>query len=64
MDAMACVETTKDEDGNDTWNPTEDAAVTIRKGDHHHLSPAPRPGTNPPATAASGDGRLPYPYYM
>ena len=29
VDAMACVETTKDEDGNDTWRPTEDAAITI-----------------------------------
>ena len=31
VDAMACVETTKDEDGNDTWKPTEDAAITIEK---------------------------------
>lgn len=38
VDAMACVETTKDEDGNDTWKPTEDAAITIEKVTHHHLS--------------------------
>ena len=31
VDAMACVETTKDENGNDTWRPTEDAAITIEK---------------------------------
>ena len=29
MDAMACVETTKDDDGNDTYRPVEDAAITI-----------------------------------
>ena len=31
VDAMACVETAKDENGNDTWRPTEDAAITIEK---------------------------------
>lgn len=29
VDAMACVETTKDDDGNDTYRPVEDAAITI-----------------------------------
>ena len=31
VDAMACVETTKDENGDDTWRPTEDATITIEK---------------------------------
>lgn len=29
VDAMACVETQKDDDGNDTWRPTEKDAITI-----------------------------------
>ena len=29
VDAMACVDTVKDEDGNDTFRPTEEAAITI-----------------------------------
>ena len=29
VDAMACVDTVKDDDGNDTYRPTEDAAITI-----------------------------------
>ena len=29
VDAMACVDTVKDEDGNDTYRPTEEAAITI-----------------------------------
>ena len=29
VDAMACVDTVKDEDGNDTYPPTEEAAITI-----------------------------------
>ena len=29
VDAMACVDTVKDEDGNDTYHPTEEAAITI-----------------------------------
>ena len=29
VDAMACVETAKDDDGNDTYRPVEDAAITI-----------------------------------
>ena len=29
VDAMACVDTVKDEDGSDTYLPTEDAAITI-----------------------------------
>ncbi len=29
VDAMACVDTEKDEEGNDTWRPTEEAAITI-----------------------------------
>ncbi len=29
VDAMACVDTQQDEDGNDTWRPTEEAAITI-----------------------------------
>ena len=29
VDAMACVDTVKDEDGNDTYHPTEEAASTI-----------------------------------
>ena len=63
VDAMACVETTKDEDGNDTWKPTEDAAITIEKVTITLIRPRGR-GTKPSATAASGDGRLPTPYYM
>ena len=31
VDAMACVETAKDENGNDTWRPTEDTTITIEK---------------------------------
>ena len=29
VDAMACVDTVKDEDGNDTFRPTEETAITI-----------------------------------
>ena len=29
VDAMACVDTVKDDDGNDTYRPTEEAAITI-----------------------------------
>ena len=29
LDAMACVDTVKDDDGNDTYRPTEEAAITI-----------------------------------
>ena len=29
VDAMACVDTVKDEDGNDTFRPTEEAAIAI-----------------------------------
>ena len=29
VDAMACVDTVKDDDGNDTFRPTEEAAITI-----------------------------------
>lgn len=29
VDAMACVDTQQDEDGNDTWRPTEETAITI-----------------------------------
>ena len=29
VDAMACVDTVKDDDGNDTCRPTEEAAITI-----------------------------------
>ena len=29
VDAMACVDTVKDDDGNDTYHPTEEAAITI-----------------------------------
>ena len=29
VDAMACVDTVKDDDGNDTFCPTEEAAITI-----------------------------------
>ena len=29
VDAMACVETTRDDDGNDTYRPVENAAITI-----------------------------------
>lgn len=29
VDAMACVDTVKDEDGNDTFHPTEETAITI-----------------------------------
>lgn len=29
VDQMACVETVKDDDGNDTFRPVEDAAITI-----------------------------------
>lgn len=29
VDAMACVETQKDEEDNDTWRPTEEDAITI-----------------------------------
>lgn len=31
VDAMACVETQEDEEGADTWRPTEEAAITIEK---------------------------------
>ena len=29
VDAMACVDTVKDDDGNDTYRPPEEAAITI-----------------------------------
>ena len=29
VDAMACVDTVKDDDGNDTYRPTDEAAITI-----------------------------------
>ena len=29
VDTMACVDTVKDDDGNDTYRPTEEAAITI-----------------------------------
>ena len=29
VDSMACVDTVKDDDGNDTYRPTEEAAITI-----------------------------------
>ena len=29
VDAIACVDTVKDDDGNDTYRPTEEAAITI-----------------------------------
>ncbi len=31
VDAMACVDTEQDEEGNDTWRPTEEAAITIEQ---------------------------------
>lgn len=31
VDAMACVETEKDEEGNDTWRPVEDSTITIER---------------------------------
>ena len=29
VDAMACVDTQQDEEGNDTWRPTEENTITI-----------------------------------
>lgn len=31
VDAMACVDTQQDEEGNDTWHPTEEDTITIEK---------------------------------
>lgn len=31
VDAMACVDTQQDEEGNDTWRPTEESTITIQK---------------------------------
>ena len=32
VDAMACVDTQQDEEGNDTWRPTEENTITIESG--------------------------------
>ena len=53
VDAMACVETTKDEDGNDTWKPTEDAAITIEKVT---ITTYPGPAAGDEATSDSSVG--------
>ena len=47
VDAMACVETGKDADGNDTYKPVEDATITIEK-----VTIATYPG---PDTVETGD---------
>lgn len=31
VDAMACVDTVQDEEGNETWRPTDEAAITIER---------------------------------
>lgn len=31
VDAMACVDTVQNEDGTDTWKPTEESTITIQK---------------------------------
>ena len=53
VDAMACVETTRDEDGNDTWKPTEDAAITIEKVT---ITTYPGPAAGDEATSDSSVG--------
>lgn len=51
VDAMACVETGKNEDGTDTWRPVEDAAITIEK-----VTIATYPGPDTVNADSSGDG--------
>lgn len=31
VDAMACVDTEQDEDGNETWRPIEEDTITIQQ---------------------------------
>ena len=50
VDAMACVETQQDEEGNDTWRPTEEAAITIDK-----VTIASYPGPTAEELAAQSD---------
>ena len=51
VDAMACVDTVQDEEGNETWRPTEEAAITIE-----HVTIATYPGPTAEELAAqSGD---------
>ena len=51
VDAMACVDTVQDEEGNETWRPTEEAAITI---DHVTIATYPGP-TAEELAAQSGD---------
>lgn len=50
VDAMACVETQKDDDGNDTWRPTEEDAITIES-----VTIATYPGPTSEELAAQSD---------
>lgn len=50
VDAMSCVETQQDEEGNDTWRPTEEAAITIDK-----VTIASYPGPTAEELAAQSD---------
>lgn len=51
VDAMACVDTVQDEEGNETWRPTEEAAITI---EHVTIATYPGPTAEELATQ-SGD---------
>ena len=51
VDAMACVDTVQDEEGNETWRPTEEAAITV---DHVTIATYPGP-TAEELAAQSGD---------
>ena len=48
VDKMACVDTVQNEDGTDSYRPTEEGHHHHRAGDHRPVSPAPPPRRSPP----------------